>query len=350
LKNIYILIALIVFSTLDNANAQRKRKSRGRKSNAAYILQHEVGISAGVSNFQGDFTSEGLLDGLVTVNGFSINALHSMHLIKSRRKRRGARIRRRRKSNGLLSHFMLKSNIGYTKGSFDNFGISDGNGAIFQNFNDGNTNNDVNSIILQGKTTSETSIITFGTQIEYYFQDLVSYLHRSSRARALSRNRYRKRSRSRYRRRKRKGYRRRGQSLNKGNIYLTAGFGLNIVNSTFSYPFEDATFRNSTTDANGNSNPDNINLTNGRVVYPDALNENVYQDYNKAVFSLTAGLGYRYKISRTIDIFTEIKYNTYATDFIDGVNPSISPLINNSIDTDNDYNTNISLGVIYHLF
>ncbi|MGY5352425.1 hypothetical protein ACXGQW_07665 [Wenyingzhuangia sp. IMCC45533] len=288
MKKIYILIAVILFSSIDDANAQRRRR-RTRRSNSNVRIQHEVGGNVGISNFQGDFSGDGPADGQILVNGFTINATHSAHLVPARRTRN---------NGGFAKHLVLKTNLGYTKGSYDNLGISTGNERLDKNGDPSQVDSDV----LLGRLSSEASIITLGTQLEFYFKDMITYLHRSSRRR----------------------YSRRGRSGGRGNVYLGVGFGVNYVSSDAEYSLAGT----------------NVGNNNG---LPDNYDASVIGGIDEAVFSGNFAVGYRYKLNPTMDLVGEIKFNQYFSDRIDAVEPVVGN------DT-NDYNTNITVGVIYHLF
>ena len=330
MKKVYLLIAVLLFSSIHEVNAQKK-SARRRGKKATYIMQHEVGLNAGISNFQGDFTQSGPFDGLVTINGFTINGTHSMHWIKSRRNRR------RKKDTNILNHLMIKSSIGYTQGNFNNLLNSTGDEDLLALSSSGD--NGIHTDIIEGRITSETSIISLSSQAEFYFRDLVNYLHQSSRARGRSRRSRSRRYRRSSSRRSRYSSRRRRSTNHKGNVYVAAGIGLNIVNSA------------STTDLTTDERV-LLQQVNGTIL-PDLWTQEVLEDLDPAfVFSGSFAIGYRYRLARSVDLVAEIKSNLYTSDAIDAINPSNStnPNFDESVDTAVDYNTNITLGVVYHLF
>ncbi len=285
MKKIFILIAIILFSSIDDANAQRRRRRRSRanKPGKSVMLRHEIGGNIGASNFQGDFTPEGPGDGLIGINGFSINATHSMHFLPKRR------------SSKFLRHLVLKSNLGYTTGNFDNLGLSTGKEPLAGTSAD-------HSHILLGRLTSEAKILSFGTQVEYYFKDFFNYMYRG---------------------RSRRYRNRRGRSSSKGNMYIALGLGVNKINSSFNYDVP---------------NPN---------ILPDNYTPEVFGGIDSVIFSGSGALGYRYKIARSLDLVTELKVNYYLSDRVDAINTDPATNIQNQF---NDYNSVLSLGVIYHLF
>jgi len=265
-------------------NAQLRRY-KSRKGN---LFQQEIGANIGVSNFQGDFTSDGAADGLITVNGFSINATHSLYMLP-----------RRYNEGGLLKKLVLKSNFGYTYGSFNNHGISSGDEPLFLLVNGQKDYSTTANSTRLGRLTSKTSIISFGTQLEYYFKDVRKYIRKYSRS---------------------------GDNT-KFNPYIALGFGLNYVSTTVSYDDEAI-----------------INNAGGNNGLPDHYTFETIGDVNQLVFSGSIAMGTRYKLNRLYDLVAEMKINSYFSDTVDGVEPDIS---GNSF---SDYNVAISLGVIYHLF
>lgn len=290
----------MLFSSIDGVNAQRRRR---KPRSGASIIMSEVGGNIGISNFQGDFYNKGPLDGAVTINGFTINGTYSLHLVP----------KRRTQLKSLKNHMVLKTNFGYTSASFNHFGISTGKEPLDKPLATDNTDNN----ILLGRLETKTSIITLGTQLEFYYKDLVNYLHRSSRSRSRSRSRRSMRGR-----------------ISRGNPYAAVGFAVNLVKSTPSDPFKDGKLAGfgSNTDFPG---------------YPDNYTPEVIKGINEIVLSPTFALGYRYKITPSMDLVGEMKFIHYFSDRIDGVDTDVSPKID---DKSNDYNTTITAGLIYHLF
>lgn len=300
LRKIYILIAIILFSSIDEANAQRRRR---RSSSNSSSIKSEIGGNIGISNAQGDFTGKGPGDGIITVNGFSINGTYSAHILPKRR------------SVSRDIHFMFKANIGYTSASFDNLGVSSGKEALDKPAGSGDYSQTNNNIIL-GRIKTETSILTAGIQVEYYFKDLVNFLHKNGYSRRRTH-----RSSSRYR-----------QKSNRGNPYVALGLGINSVKST---PTIDPALKANSVGSN-NGLPDNFTV-------------GMIEGINSTVFSGTAAAGYRYKINRNVDFVGEFKFNLYFSDRIDAVNPSSDPT-SRIEDVSYDFNSVFSAGIIYHLF
>ncbi|NJB81478.1 hypothetical protein GGR97_000237 [Wenyingzhuangia aestuarii] len=298
----------MLFFSYANVNAQW---SRGRRRIVLY--QHEIGGNIGVSNFQSDFKANGPIDGLVTINGLSINATHSVHLLP-----------RRYDASIFVKRLILKSNFGYSYGSFNNHGLGTGNELLYKNVDPSQDTRDGNADgkdysrtpnnVLLARLTSKTSIITFGTQLEFYFKDITSYLHRF--------NKYRQKS--------------------KANPYIALGFGANYVSSTPSYDQEAL-----------NNNAGSNTAESGGL--PDNYTPETITGIKGLVISATAAIGTRYKLSRSVDLVTEMKINYYLSDRIDAVNPDLkdtNSFGSQGTDADkfNDYNTVISVGIIYHLF
>ncbi|NIJ44120.1 hypothetical protein FHR24_000559 [Wenyingzhuangia heitensis] len=299
MKNIYLLIVILALSYAD-VNAQWNRRKR-----KTVLYQHEIGGNIGFSNFQADFEPNGPANGLITINGLSINATHSVHLLP-----------RRYDSSIFVKRLILKSNFGYSYGSFNNYGVGTGKELLYTTNTAGEKDySKTPNNILLARLTSKTSIITFGTQLEFYFRDITSYLHRF--------NKYRQR--------------------NKMNPYIALGFGANYVNSTPSYDQEALTNNAGSSSAKSGGFPDNYIL--GETV----------KGIKGLVLSATAAIGTRYKLSREVDLVTEMKINYYLSDRIDAVNPDLkdsNSFSSQGVDGDkfNDYNTVISVGIIYHLF
>ncbi len=280
-------------SFINAQETKRRNKHRGR----TFKVQHEIGGNIGLSNFQGDFNGDGPADGLILVNGFTLNATHSAHLIP---------IRRSRHDHRFVKHLVLKSHLGITTASFDNLGVSSGNEPLTK----GGDPTQVESDVLLGRITAESTVITLGTQVEYYLKDIVSYLHKNPRGRGKGR---------------RVGFRGR-RRYHRGNPYVALGIGINYVDSTPS------------------TDPEAI-LTNagGNAGLPDNFTPEVLRGIKSTVFSGTLAFGYRYKLRSNLDLVGEIKFNQYFSDRVDAVKPIV--------DNDNlDKNTNLTAGIIYRLF
>jgi len=265
-------------------NAQLRRYKSRKNS----LYQQEIGANIGLSNFQGDFTSDGAADGRIKVNGFSINATHSIHMLP-----------KRYKGGNIFKKLVLKSNFGYTYGSFNNHGIASGNEPLFELVNGSRDYSKTANSTLLGRLTSKTSVISFGTQLEYYFKDVRKYIRKYSRS---------------------------GDNA-KFNPYVALGLGLNYVSNSVSYDNEAI-----------------INSAGGSNGLPDNYSFDVLEEVNQLVFSGSIAIGTRYKLNRFYDLVGELKVNSYFSDIVDGVDQDISG------NSSNDYNTVISLGVIYHLF
>jgi len=265
-------------------NAQLRRY-RSRKSS---LYQQEIGANIGITNSQGDFVSDGAADGSIKVNGFSINATHSIHMLP-----------RRYKGGSIFKKLVLKSNFGYTYASFNNRGLASGNEPLFELVGGVRDYSRTPNSTLLGRLTSKTSIISFGTQLEYYFKDVRKYIRKYSRS---------------------------GDNT-KFNPYVAIGLGLNYVSNTVSYDNEAI-----------------INNAGGFNGLPDNYTFEILEDVNELVFSGSIAIGTRYKLNHLYDLVGELKVKSYFSDTVDGVDPDVS---GNSF---NDYSATISLGVIYHLF
>lgn len=286
MKKIYTLIAIVLFSSICETYAQRSNQRRRFNRRTSSAFKGEIGGNIGVSNFQGDFTPKGAGDGLIAINGISVNATYTIHAMQNRRSLH----------KSIKNHLMLKLNAGFTSANFDNLGNSTGR----EDLNDIQTNNNV----LLGRLKSKSSVLSFGGQVEYYFKDLFNYFHRSRR-----------------RRRSRRG--------TKGNPYVGIGMGINYVKSTPEYDPQ-AILR---------SVGDNGGL-------PDRYTPEVIAGINSVILSGNAAVGYRYKLNRQIDLVGELKINYYFSDRIDAVDTDVNGIDNKF----NDYNSVISIGAIYHLF
>lgn len=286
MKKIYTLIAIVLFSSICETYAQRSNQRRKWNKRSSSIIKGEIGGNIGISNAQGDFTPKGSGDGLITVNGISVNATYSVNFLEKRRSPR----------KSIKNHIILKANLGYTNANFNNLGISSGNEEL-------SSTKTQNSVLL-GRLKSKSSILSLGGQVEYYFKDLFNYFHRSRRRRRSSRG-------------------------TKGNPYVGIGMGINYVKSTPEYDPQ----------AILGSVGDNGGL-------PDRYTPEVIAGINSVILSGNAAVGYRYKLNRQIDLVGELKINYYFSDRIDAVDTDVNGIDNKF----NDYNSVISIGAIYHLF
>lgn len=164
------------------------------------------------------------------------------------------------------------------------------NMSSFDNNGKGDSRND--KVLKQ--LTSKTTIISLDNEFQLFYKDLVKYLHRY--------NKYRTKS--------------------KLNPYVGLGFGINYVNTSV------------------NHNYDTNNL------YPDNYTSEYLQDQNTVIISANLSVGARYKASKRYDLVTQMGFKYYLSDNVDGVNPDPKKVNN----TANDFNTVISVGVIYHMF
>jgi len=295
LKKIYILGAIILLFSITSANAQRRNQRDRNIKNSSSRLRGEIGGNIGVSNAQGDYTRPGFVDGRIVVNGVSINATYSLHIMQKRRSIKSL-------NKDLKNHLILKSNLGYTNANFNNLGTSTGKEPLSSI----NTRNQ----ILLGRASAKTNIISLGTQLEYYFSDMLMYLHQSHRYRGTSRR------------------------VKKGALYVGLGFGINCVNSKYDYDV-----------------PSDVGSSN-RWGLPDRYTPHVLKGLdNSIIISGNFAVGYRYKFNKEINLLAELKTNYYFSDRIDATDttPNKGPAtgIENKF---NDYNTVLSIGAIYHLF
>gem|GEM_PF-4770151 len=293
---------LPITKTSGKVRNQRYRNVGSRTSN----LKGELGGNFGVSNFQGDYTQkglEGLRNDKIVLNGISINATYSLHIMQKWKSRKERKRSFETVYFELRNHLILKSNLGFTNGSFDNLGISTGKESL----NPPTTRNN----ILLGRASAKTSILSFGTQLEYYFSNMLLFLDQSRRYEGTSRR------------------------YNKGAFYVGIGLGINCVNSKYDYDV-----------------PSDVPSSNIWGL-PDRYNPQVLGGLdNSIVFSGNFALGYRHRLNHKIDLVTELKTNYYFSDRIDATNTTPnSELPPTGIENEfNDYNTVLSIGAIYHLF
>lgn len=282
------LLLLIIFTLLLNTKSNAQRR---------FIFQHEVGAEAGISNFQADFIAKGPFDGKATINGFSVNATHYLHILP-----------RRYGSNPLYRHTILKTTLGINLTSFDNKSFGTGTKPLEDppKYTIENTPNN----ILLARLSSKTTIISLDNELQFHYRDIVRFLHKY--------NRYRNKS--------------------KVDPYIAIGFGIHYVNATPSYD-QEAIDR----EAGWNQSPGASNGT-GDPGYPDNYKSSFIAKTNTVTLSGNFALGARYKASPYYDLVSQINFKYYMSDWIDGVNPDLS---NNS---SNDFNTVISVGFIYHMF
>lgn len=291
-----IVFTIFIILTSFSAESQKRRSTATFRHNPS--LKHEVGVMGGVSNFQGDFVNDAPVDGNLLVNGFSINAVHTAHILPKTYYK-----------NSLYHHFMLKSNFGYTKANFEN--------SLYFNeikpYSDyALTPTKYPSNGLLGKLTTNSSVISLNTQLEYQFGNLNNLLHINQRSRLAI----------------------------KSSPYIGVGLGFNYV---ISKPLYDQ---------------DAINLGMNGNGYPDNYTAETIKGINKLVISNNLALGYRHKINRNYDIFAEYRLNYYLSDRVDGVNPdlkdsnSFNSIGNSALEADksNDYNHTINIGLLYHLY
>lgn len=289
MRKIYVLITIILLSSIDEASAQKRRRRTQNPTSSK--LKGEVGGDIGISNFHGDFWNRGPIGGLVAGNGFAINGTYSIHRVPLRRTNR----------DKFMNHLVLKSNIGYTRGNFNNNGISSGKELLPADLTK------AQSHVLLGRLSSTTNVFSIGTQLEYYLNDMFSFLHRRST--------------------RKKGIRAYDavRRYNRFNPYLGLGFGFNYVDSKFKY--------------------DSDLIAN--QIYPDNYVPEVLGGISKVILSFNGAIGTRYKLNKKLDLVGELKVNFYLSDRIDAVNTDPSPVIKNEF---NDYNTVLSVGAIYHIF
>lgn len=303
MKKIYTLAVIVVLFSITTANSQiRNKRVRDIKGSSSH-LKGEIGGNIGVSNFQGDYTQEGPGNGRIVANGISVNATYSLHFKQIKQKWKSFKERKRSfrsLSVDLRNRLILKSNLGYTNATFDNLGISTGKEPL-------NPSKTPNNILL-GRASSKTSIISFGTQLEYYFSNMLMYLHQSHK------------------------YRGTGRRTKKGVMYVGIGFGINHVNSEYDYNV-----------------PSNIDSNGG---LPDRYTPQVLKGLeNEIIFSGNFAIGYRYKLNSEINLVAELKTNYYFSDRIDATDTTPDTGLPTGIANEfNDYNTVVSIGAIYHLF
>ena len=132
-------------------------------------------------------------------------------------------------------------------------------------------------------------------EIQFYFRDVIKYLHKY--------NKYRSKSRT--------------------NPYIALGLGINYVNATPTY--------------NGIDD-------SGSIVYPDNYQASFIQKTNTIAISGNFAFGARYKAGTNYDLIGQMGFKYFLSDWIDGVNPDLE---GNKI---NDFNTVISVGLVYHLY
>lgn len=273
MKKLFLFISFILLF-ITNSYAQRH-----------FIYQHEVGANIGISNSQTDFLAKGPFDGKATINGFAIEGNHYLHILP-----------RRYGSNDILKHLVLKTSLSINVSNFDNSSFGTENALLNNppNYTYQTTPNEV----LLGRLSSKTTLISIDNNIQYYFKDVIRFLHKY--------NKYRSKS--------------------KTNPFISIGLGINYLNATTNY--------------------DNEALINnaGGDGYPDNYGNNSIKDQSTVVISGNFGFGARYKASKKYDLVGQIGFKYFLSDWIDGVNPDIE---SNVI---NDFNTVISVGLIYHLF
>lgn len=258
------------------------------KSNAQrhFIYQHEVGTNIGISNTQSDFVAKGPFDGKATINGFALEGAHYLHILP-----------RRYGGSQLLRHTVLKTSLAINISTFDNssYGTEDAKLNNPPEYTYANTPND----ILLGRLKAKTTLISLDNEIQLYFKDIVRFLHKY--------NRYRSKSRT--------------------NPYIALGIGINYVNATPTYDPE--ALENNAGGGNG---------------YPDNYQASFIAKTNTIAISGNFAFGARYKAGTNYDLIGQMGFKYFFSDWIDGVNPDLE---GNKI---NDFNTVISLGIVYHMF
>ncbi|MEN8764799.1 MAG: hypothetical protein ACN4EF_00575 [Wenyingzhuangia sp.] len=262
------------------------------KSNAQryfnHVYRHEIGVNIGVSNFNSDFAPKSILFGSTTINGLSIEATHYLQLVQQNYR-----------PNSLLRKLILKTNLGVNFSSFNNNSYDTKNAKLQDppRYTYATTPNKV----LLGKLTSKTTIISLESELQYYLKDMARFLN--------------KRIRHRYK--------------NSTNPFVAVGFGIHSVQATPEYNPGQEAFTNN---AGGN---------NG---YPDNYNSSFFKETNDAVISTHLGFGARHKLESNFDLIAQMNVKYYFSDWIDGVNPMLEG------NRSNDFNSTISVGLIYSLY
>lgn len=268
IKKLLLLITLTLLLTT-KSNAQRR-----------FIYQHELGAEAGISNFQGDFVAKGPVDGKATVNGFAVNATHYLHILP-----------RRYGASSFYKHTILKTSLGINSSTFDNTSYGTGNKPL------SDPKSQTPNNILLARLSSKTTIISLDNELQFYYRDIIRFLHKY--------NRYRNKS--------------------KVNPYFSAGLGIHYINTspTYGKPGE--------------------NLTE-EGVFPDNYESSFIKKVNTVTLSGNLAFGARYKASPYYDLVAQINLKYYFSDWVDGVDPELSS------NMANDFNSVISVGFIYHMF
>ncbi|WP_143155216.1 hypothetical protein [Wenyingzhuangia marina] len=282
------LLLFILFTLLltTKSNAQRR-----------FIYQHEFGAEGGISNFQSDFVAKGPADGKATINGFSLSGTHYLHILP-----------RRYGASKIYRHTILKTSLGINATTFDN--TSYGTGTKPLSDPPKYTYQSTPSKILLARLNSKTTIISLDNELQFYFKDIIRFLHKY--------NRYRNKS--------------------KVNPYVSVGLGIHYFNATPSYDQEAIDNQ-----AGWNQTPGASNGT-GDPGYPDNYKASYIAKTNTVTVSGNLAFGARYKASPYYDLVAQINVKYYLSDWMDGVNPELSS------NMANDFNSVISVGFIYHAF
>ena len=280
IKKLFLFITLTLLLTT-KSNAQRR-----------FIYQHELGAEAGISNFQSDFVAKGPFDGKATVNGFVLNANHYLHILP-----------RRYGVSPIYRHTILKTSLGINFSTFDNTAYGTGDKPLKPYDKTPNE-------ILLARLSSKTTIISLDNELQFYYRDIVRFLHRY--------NRYRNKS--------------------KVNPYVSVGLGIHYFNTTPTYDQEAINNQ-----AGWNQTPGANNGT-GDPGYPDNYKSSFIAKKNTVTLSGNLAFGARYKASPSYDLVTQINIKYYFSDWVDGVNPELSS------NMAHDFNSVISIGFVYHVF
>ena len=238
MKIYYKILLLIVFLPLSNSFAQLD-------------LSHEVGVSFGPVTMQTDYGERHHLPSS-TATSFGVSASHYLSFY-------GSNYNWRNGASYFSDHFKLKTDFSYyTNTNLEHKG----------RWAEDNPASEFDDKIRA--MSGSTKIMSFGTQLEYYFKNLEDY----------------------------------GLLFNdddKFAPYVSAG----VQYSSFTPEF-------STSYGNGD-------YINNPSILPDPWQEDAIFLEKDNTFSLTLGLGTRYKMKGDFDLFVEARYQYFFTDTVDGL-------------------------------